>query len=88
MNTGAKTRFEELVEAVGDIEVSVLATSRFPPLDIERHLDLGELRAVVFNVAPCERALEHIKQCRICERMVRDEQRENPLIEEDDGDPS
>ena len=86
MNTGAKTRFEGLVTAVGDIEVSVLATSRFPPL--ERHLDLGELRAVVFNIAPCERALEHVKQCRICERMVRNEQRENPLIEEDDGDPS
>ncbi len=90
MNTGAKTRFQELVETVGKLEVTVLASSRFPSLDIEKHLDVDELRAVVFNAGDSgsDRALEHIKQCQACERMVRDEQWDNPLIEEDDGEPS
>lgn len=87
MNTGTKTRFEELVETVGDLEVTVLASSKYPE-DIERHLDLEELRAVVFNLRSGDRAHEHVKRCRICEGMVRSERQDNPLIEEDDGDPS
>lgn len=83
----SRSRFEDLVETVGDLPVTVLASSRFPG-GSERHLDLGELRALVFNLGECERAREHVKQCGICEGRVRAERQDNPLIEEDDGDPS
>jgi hypothetical protein len=76
-----------LVDAVGDLEVSVLATSEHPQ-EVERHLDLEELRAVAFNRGDCRRASSHIGRCKVCEGLVKREREDNLLIEEDDGDPT